>query len=362
MTPASYAPRPDASIEDRPREYTESHPPLTVRRRPPKRAAATGLVDAFGRRIDHLRLSVTSACDLRCLYCRPAPAAAMCDGARLSDAQRVEFVRLLVDRFGLTQVRLTGGEPLLHPSLLTLIADLRRAAPSIELALTTNGRRLSTLAHGLRSAGLDRLNVSLDSLDEARYRHITGGKLADVLNGLEAADRAGFPPPRINTVALKNGNDVELEAMAAWALRRGYEIRFLEAMPIGAAAEFNRRHFLPASEIRHLLGQSFQLHELPGRQGETAVWYEVTSAGVSGRLGIIAPVTQSFCGGCRRIRLTADGRLFPCLLDRRSVDISTACSHGTLDSATATTLVLQAVGAKPMRGTSQPVPMISLGG
>jgi GTP 3',8-cyclase len=323
---------------------------------------ANSLTDRFGRRIDHLRLSVTSACDLRCVYCRPTAASASCGQNKVSDKQRVAFVRFLVERFGLSQVRLTGGEPLIYPSIVPLIGQIRDAAPGVELALTTNGRRLGPLAHDLRSAGLNRLNVSLDSLTKEGYRRITGGRLADVLSGLDAAIEAGFPPPKINTVVLKHHNDGELVDIVQWALSRGFEIRFLEAMPIGPAADFNRQHFFSAAAIRRSLSRVYRLSPLPQAHGETAVRYDITGASVSGRIGIIAPVTHPFCGGCRRIRLTADGRLFPCLLDKRHVAMHDAWTEGRFDPQAAAKLVLAAVEQKQARGYIQPVPMVALGG
>lgn len=325
-------------------------------------ASVAALVDRFGRRIDHLRLSVTSACDLRCVYCRPSAAVGSRDRGDLTDEQRVAFVRFLATHFGLAQVRLTGGEPLLHPELASLIARIRRAAPAIELALTTNGRRLARLARALHSAGLNRLNVSLDSVDDHGYARLTGGRLSDVLAGLEEATRAGFPPPRINTVVLRSWNEGEVVKIARWAFRRGHEVRFLEAMPIGPAAEFNRRHFVPADEMERALRRVFELRELPRGSGETALRYEAASADAAGRLGIIAPVTRPFCGGCRRIRLTADGRLFPCLLDARSISVRGAWVNGVLDRSAAAAAVLGAVEEKQERGVAQIVPMVSLGG
>ncbi len=321
------------------------------------------LTDTFGRRIDHIRISVTSACDLRCVYCRPSAKAGHEENSdNLSDTQRVEFIRYLYDRHGLSQVRLTGGEPLLYPQLSTLIAKIRRACPDLTLAVTTNGRLLSRFARDLRRAGLDRLNVSLDSLDGDCYRRMTGGSLKTVIAGLDAADDAGFPPPKINTVVLRDLNDAEVTRMAEWAIARGSEIRFLEAMPIGAAAEFNKAHFVAAAELRRRLAAEFVLSALATPPGATATRFRAISGALDGIIGTIAPVSEPFCSSCRRIRLTADGHLFPCLLDAFSVDMRPAWQRGCLDSVEVAERIDSAVRSKQKHGSVQPVQMIQLGG
>jgi len=330
-------------------------------------AASSGrggaLLDSFGRRIDHLRLSVTSECDLRCVYCRPAAKASeVIRGDALNEEQRVDLVRYLHQRFGLAQARITGGEPLVFDGLASLVGKIRRAVPAVTIAMTTNGRLLSRCAGELRRAGLDRLNVSLDSLDAEAYRRLTGGRLGDVLAGLDAAADAGFAPPKINAVVLRGFNDGEVTELAVWAMRRGSEIRFLEAMPIGPAGEANRRAFVSGGEVRSRLGERFTLTPLPSEVGQTAKRFRATDGATTGIVGTIAPVTESFCSDCRRVRVTADGRLFPCLLDHRSVDLRPAWGNGCLDEAVLEEHVLQAVGAKQIRGTVQPTPMIALGG
>ncbi len=323
----------------------------------------TPLIDGCGRHIDHLRLSVTSACNLRCAYCRPAITPRVAAASVLSDRQRLELVTWLHDRFGLRQLRLTGGEPLLHESVATLIAAIRNAAPDLSVAMTTNGCLLSRSAARLRTAGLDRLNISLDTLANRSYRDLTGGDLADVLSGIDAAHAAGFPPPRINTVVLRGVNDDQLTPLARWALARAMEIRFLEAMPIGPAAEFNRARFVPAAEIRRSLQQTFALNPLPRAVGETAVRYHARNCTIAGTIGIIAPISESFCGQCRRIRVTADGRLYPCLLDSRSVDLSSAWPGGRWDIDMAERLLSAAVRTKqPIGSFGQGAAMVTLGG
>jgi cyclic pyranopterin phosphate synthase len=323
----------------------------------------TPLIDGCGRRIDHLRLSVTSECNLRCVYCRPAVASRVAASAILSDRQRLELVTWLYDRFGLRQLRLTGGEPLLHRSIESLIAAIRDAAPDLSIAMTTNGCLLSRSAARLRAAGLDRLNISLDTLDAQSYRELTGGDLAEVLSGIDAAHAARFPAPRLNTVVLRGVNDDHLTPLARWALARGMEIRFLEAMPIGPAADFNLARFVPAAEIRRALQQTFTLKPLPRGAGETAVRYYARNCNIAGTIGIIAPISESFCGQCRRIRVTADGRLYPCLLDSRSVDLGSAWPDGRWDTDMAENMLDAAVRVKqPIGLFGQGAAMVTLGG
>lgn len=320
------------------------------------------LIDGQGRTIDHLRLSVTSACNLRCLYCRPSPHGASCRND-LTDDQRLQIVEYLYVRHGLRQLRLTGGEPLLHATIVSLVARIRESAPSLSLAMTTNGFRLASLARALRNAGLDRLNISLDVIDPVRYRSLTGGCLDDVVRGIDAAVDAGFPPPKLNAVVLSGINEDAIVEIAQWAFRRSLEIRFLEAMPIGPAGPFNRMHFVPASRIRHGLESRFVLSPMQRNPGETAARYRAQSPYQSGVVGIIAPLSESFCGQCRRMRLTADGKLFPCLLDDRSVHLGDCWQDRRLIVKRVDERIQAAIGGKKPRGLSQQgLPMIALGG
>ncbi len=321
------------------------------------------LIDGCGRRIDHLRLSVNDDCDLHCVYCRPQkPAVSSKDRTTLSDAQRIELVRFLHDRYGLSHVRITGGEPLLYRNVIPLVGALRAAFPDLSLAMTTNGRLLYRRSFDLYHAGLSRLNVSVDSLRPQRYFEITNGRLDDVLAGLDAATVVGFSPPKINTVVLRGLNDDEVVELARWALSRGSELRFLEAMPIGPAADVNRRGFVAAEEVRQRLAEHLHLTPLARSLGETAVRYRVEGDGCAGVLGFISPVSDPFCTSCRRLRVTSQGRLFPCLLDDRSVDLSGAWRDGVLRTSVAEQLIGDAVADKQPEGHRQATDMVSLGG
>ncbi len=322
------------------------------------------LIDGCGRQIDHLRLSVTTACDLRCTYCRPGSNVGCGTTSRaLSDAQRRDLVQYLYEHCGLRQLRLTGGEPLLHRTFLPFLDSVRSAAPELAIAMTTNGQRLARCAGELRRAGLERLNISLDTLDAERYRDVTGGELSPVLRGIDAVMAAGFPPPRINVVVLRDVNDGELNAIAAWGLGRKLEIRFLEAMPIGPAAADNQRRFVSGHEIRQILERQFSLSPIERGKGETAARYRATSPDVRGLVGIIAPLSEAFCGQCRRMRVTAEGRLYPCLLDDRSVDLRPCWKGVTFLPGTARAMIQRAIGEKRPTGQSrQSAAMIALGG
>ena len=326
------------------------------------KADRVGLVDGCGRRIDHLRVSITSACDLQCVYCRPDSLSRVVGRHDLTNEQRVQLIRFLSDRYGLGQVRITGGEPLVHRDVVSLVGQIRQAVPTLPIALTTNARRLYQKGFELRRAGLDRLNVSLDSLDPERYRRMTGAAIDDVLRGLESATFVGFPPPKVNAVVLQGLNDEEIVPLARWAIARSSEIRFLEAMPIGPAADLNRRAFVSAAKIRARLAERFSLEPIAGEPGDTAKRYRVTDGASTGVVGIIAPVSEPFCGGCRRMRITAEGRLFPCLLDDRSVDLSAAWRDGDLDGDRVAGLIESAVADKQSQGRGQTTPMVALGG
>ncbi|GJQ25353.1 MAG: cyclic pyranopterin monophosphate synthase [Phycisphaerae bacterium] len=326
------------------------------------RASPRPLIDGHARVIDHLRLSLTSACNLHCLYCRPQAAAR--HGPRdLSDDQRLDLIRFLHDSYGLTRLRLTGGEPLLHRSLVMLIDRIRSTFPALAIAMTTNGGRLKSMAVALRRAGLDRLNISLDSMEPATYRTLTGGRLAPVLDGIDAAVAAGFPPPRLNAVVLAGINDHQLPGMVSWAVQRGLELRLLEAMPIGPAASFNREHFVPARRFKDILQQHIELTPLPRHPGETAMRFAVRTGALRGTIGIIAPLSESFCGQCRRIRITADGRLFPCLLDSHFVDLAPCWGEAGFLPDEAHDRIAHAVAGKRATGPlKQYAAMVALGG
>ena len=265
--------------------------------------------DPLGRNITYLRLSVTELCNLRCRYCMPAEGV---EKRRHEDMLTEEETVLAVKAaasLGLSKVRLTGGEPLVKKNILS-IAEKAAATPGVrELCLTTNGIRLPQLARPLRAAGVRRVNVSLDTLDPAKYAHITRiGDLSDALRGLEAALSAGFERVKINAVLIRGFNDDEIPALAALTRRWPVDVRFIELMPMGG--DLTQGAFVPGDVVLEKLPE---LRKLP-EDGAVARLYTLPEA--LGQVGIISPLSCQFCDRCDRIRLTADGRIKPCLHQR----------------------------------------------
>jgi cyclic pyranopterin phosphate synthase len=270
-----------------------------------------------------LRLSVTDRCQLACLYCKPMPLPPL---APRRDVLRYEETAALVDllrrRFTVAKVRITGGEPLLRRNLIGFVAELaRRGLP--DLALTTNGQRLPEMAQDLRRAGLQRINISLDTLNAATYRELTrGGDLAPTLAGIDAAGGAGFRPVKLNTVVLRGVNDQEVVDIARFALARGCEVRFLELMPIGPAGPDHERWFVSSAQVQERLAAAFDLRPLPAAPGASSRDFAAEDVhGRRGVVGFISPCTVPFCSSCRRLRLTATGRLLGCLAQAEGVDV-----------------------------------------
>lgn len=261
-----------------------------------------------------LRVSVTEECQLRCIYCRPGEEEPR--GRRtavLGFEQILRFVRVLKLHFGLSKVRITGGEPLLRPGVEDLISMLY-AEGVPDIALTTNGLLLEEKASALKRAGLHRVTVSLDSLDGATFSAVTrGGELGKVIAGVEEARRL-FDVVKINCLLMRGYNDTEAASLTRWAIERGCGIRFIELMPLGCARAFYSALFVPASEVMTRLRRSFYLMPLPYGTGCTSRDYLASDgAGRGGVVGFITPITRPFCAGCRRLRLTAAGRLIYCL-------------------------------------------------
>lgn len=266
--------------------------------------------DPLGRTIDYLRLSVTELCDLRCAYCMPEAGIEKRDhGAICSFEELSEFARAAVS-LGVKKLRVTGGEPLVRPGIVDLCAMLRAIDGIEELCLTTNGVKLASLAAPLKAAGVDRLNISLDTLRPARYRAITRvGSLEAVLRGIAAAEAAGFENLKLNCVLLGGVNDDEIEDLVRLTLEKPWQLRFIELMPMGVCASFPRERFLPA---RTVLDRVPALEPI-GTSG-VAKLYRLPAA--RGTVGLIEPMSCAFCADCTRLRITADGRLKPCLHSR----------------------------------------------
>ncbi|MBI1952656.1 MAG: GTP 3',8-cyclase MoaA [Candidatus Omnitrophica bacterium] len=302
------------------------------------------LLDSFGRRIEYLRISVTDRCNLRCVYCLPRePVSWLPRQEILRFEEILEVVRAGAE-LGLTRVRLTGGEPLLRPGLTDLVAGLAQVPGLRDLALTTNGVLLARQAGVLARAGLKRVNVSLDTLDPQRFAAVTRfGKIDDVLAGIEAALEAGLAPVKINVVVMRGVNDDEIVPMARLAWERPLHVRFIELMPIGEY--FTRERLVSSREILERLTALGPLEPAEPAAGcgpaRTFRW-----AGAKGTVGVIGAVTQAFCAGCNRLRLTASGQLRPCLDDDSAVDLKEAL-RPKVDAARLAKQILRAVAAKP---------------
>lgn len=287
----------------------------------------TGLLDQFGRVATDMRLSLTDKCNLRCTYCMPEAGLEWLKKDKLLTAEEiVRLVGLGVNRLGVRELRLTGGEPLVRADLVQIIAALRANHPDLPISLTTNGVGLAKKAQALADAGLTRLNVSMDTLRHDAFLQLTRRPFLDqVKAGIEAAAAAGMKPIKINAVLLRGINDTTAAELLQWSLERGYELRFIEQMPLDADHGWTRDGMITAAEIRALIATDFELTPDPrARDGAPAERFEVRRPGSTqllGTVGIIASVTEPFCSDCRRTRITAEGKVMSCLFSRTEVDL-----------------------------------------
>lgn len=329
------------------------------------------LADAYGRVATDLRVSLTDRCNLRCTYCMPPEGLDwMPDEQLLTNEELVRLVRIGVERLGIRTVRLTGGEPLLRQDLTEIIAAIAELSPRPTIALTTNGIGLATRAARLRAAGLDRINVSLDTLDPDRFRRLTRRKRhADVLAGIRAARDAGLEPVKINSVLMRGINDHEAPALVEWAAREGVQLRFIEQMPLDAQHGWRRDTMVTADEILTSLAPlGLQPIEAEGTPRGSAP-SELFRVGTTDQLvGIIASVSRPFCGACDRVRLTADGQLRNCLFSRTEDDLRAPLRSGRGDEAIAEQWIRSVVGKRAGHGIDDPSflqpdrPMSAIGG
>ncbi|MFH0769639.1 MAG: GTP 3',8-cyclase MoaA [Chloroflexota bacterium] len=279
----------------------------------------TGLYDSWQRQINYLRISVTDHCNLNCIYCS-ADSIPFLPRSEILSYEEIQRVVQVAASMGISKVRLTGGEPLLRPELSKLVGMLSRIEGIDDISLTTNGILLGKYSVELKEAGLKRVNVSLDTLKEDRFRRITGGdRLGDVLNGIEAATLAELEPVKINTVVLRGINDDEVIDFARMSISQGWHVRFIEFMPFGAP-KAESIGTVSAQEIREHIQSLGKLEPYAGKTGNGPARY-YRFAGAGGTIGFITPMTEHFCQTCNRLRLTADGKLRPCLLDDDEVGL-----------------------------------------
>lgn len=304
------------------------------------------LRDSYGRHLHYLRVSLTDACNLRCVYCMPEDITFRPAATLLQDDEIVTLVRVGAS-MGVNKVRLTGGEPTVRRGVVALVRAIR-AIPGIErVAMTTNGIKLRELAGPLAEAGLDQVNVSIDSLDPGKFRHITRrDALADVRQGIIAAQSAGLSPIKINCVVTRGFNDDEVVDLARLTMDHSWEVRFIELMPLGSVAGFQQEQVVASAETRARIEASLgPLTPVPGHNGHDPA-RPFRLAGALGQIGFISSVTEPFCEGCNRLRLTADGKLRLCLLRDDEVDLLAPLRAGA-DFPTLQRMMAEAAYRKP---------------
>ncbi|WP_233799812.1 GTP 3',8-cyclase MoaA [Paraburkholderia sp. HP33-1] len=305
-------------------------------------AADLPLRDTRSRPLRDLRISVTDRCNFRCIYCMPKDVFgkdyAFLPRHELLSFEEIERVARVFVGLGVEKIRLTGGEPLLRKDLEHLVARLATLrtpqGADVDLTLTTNGSLLGRKAQALRDAGMKRITVSLDAIDEAVFQQMNGvgfSALA-VLQGIDAALRAGFAPVKVNMVVKRGVNDAQILPMATHFRGTGVEVRFIEFMDVGASNGWNMESVMPSSEVLNIINASFPLVATRrNTPSDTSVQYRFADG--QGKIGVISSVTQPFCGGCTRLRLSSDGHLYTCLFDSRGVDIRNPMRNGRSDGA-----------------------------
>ncbi|TMU97811.1 GTP 3',8-cyclase MoaA [Streptomyces sp. DASNCL29] len=328
------------------------------------------LIDTYGRVATDLRVSLTDRCNLRCTYCMPEEGLQwLAKPDLLSDDEIVRLIRIAVTELGVTEVRFTGGEPLLRPGLVGIVERCAELDPRPRMSLTTNGIGLERTARALRDAGLDRVNVSLDTLRPEVFQAITRRKRHDdVLRGLDAAHTAGLTPVKVNAVLMPGLNDDEAPELLAWALENGYELRFIEQMPLDAQHGWKRDGMITAGDILASLRTRFALTAEGEEERGSAPAERWLVDGGPARVGVIASVTRPFCRACDRTRLTADGQVRTCLFAREESDLRGALRSGAPDEEIARLWRLAMWGKKAGSGLDDPSflqpdrPMSAIGG
>ncbi|MGY6276034.1 GTP 3',8-cyclase MoaA [Methylomonas sp. MgM2] len=283
---------------------------------------ARNLIDRFGRVVNYLRVSITDRCDFRCVYCM-AEDMVFLPRKQILSLEEIHFICRAFVELGVSKIRVTGGEPLVRNGALNLLQQIGKIPGLSELVLTSNGSRLAAMSDDLRAAGVKRVNISLDTLDPAKFKVLTRtGDLEHVLKGINAAIASGFDRVKINAVILKNRNHREVCDLVQFAVDRGIDISFIEEMPLGMVNHHNRAEaYYPSHLIKQDLQQRFRIKAIPDKTGGPADYVQVS--GSNTRVGFISPHSANFCSSCNRVRLTAEGRLLLCLGNEHSVDLKT---------------------------------------
>jgi cyclic pyranopterin phosphate synthase len=303
-------------------------------------------IDQFGRHIHYLRISLTDHCNLRCIYCMPEEVVFRPNAELMQDDEIITLVKLFT-QLGFDKFRLTGGEPTVRAGIVDLVREIASVQGVKKLTMTTNGVLLARLAKPLADAGLQRVNISVDTLNPDKFRYLTRwGSLEKVISGVHAAERAGLVPIKINAVVVRGSNDTEVIDLARLTLRYPWQVRFIEMMPLASTADFQSQNIVTADEIHQRIERELgPLQPVNGGQldGEARTF---RVPGAKGELGFIASVSQPFCDSCTRARLTADGRLWLCLLQDKQVDLLTPMRAGaSLDELRQ--LILDGIWNKP---------------
>ena len=303
--------------------------------------------DSFSREIDYLRISVTDLCNLRCLYCMPEKGVEKFSHSQIISPKRIKEIVEASAKLGIKKVRLTGGEPLVRKGIIEIIKKIKEVPQIEEICLTTNGVALKQMAKDLYDAGVDRLNISLDTLDEQKYHYMTrGGHLNDVIEGIKEAQKVGFKNTKINCVLICGFNDDEIEKFADFAEKYAVIVRFIELMPIGESRQFDKKSFISNNIVLEKLPN----HKLISDDGVCS-YYQVGSA----TIGLISPMSHKFCQTCSRIRLTSDGKIKPCLHSKEEIDLSGLTGDDLLNKIRQSILVkpkehhLQELGSESIR-------------
>lgn len=325
------------------------------------------MFDSFGRRIEYLRVSVTDRCNYRCFYCMPEGHVPCATRDEVLNAGELTRLIGLFAALGVQRVRITGGEPLVRRDIEAIIAGVKHTRGIGDISLSTNGHLLHAQVASLRKAGLNRVNVSLDSLNPAVFHHITGTDgLARVLHGIDAAKQVGLGPVKVNTVVMRGVNDNEIGRFLDYCVPRGLELRFIETMPLNGSDTVNTRHYMSAEDIlervRSHCGADL-IPETTGRGAGPARYYRLGSG--PARVGVISAISQHFCAACNRVRLTATGDLVLCLSHEDAVPLGRLLRQGATDGEL-TAAILAGIARKPERHTfdAKPSaqPMSRLGG
>jgi GTP 3',8-cyclase len=332
-------------------------------------APSVGLIDQYGRVASDLRVSLTDRCNLRCEYCMPAEGLDWLPTPEvLTDDEVVRLITIAVETLGVTEVRFTGGEPLIRRGFVGIVRRVAALPHAPSMAVTTNGLGLDKVAGALVAAGLSRVNVSLDTVRPETFHRITRrDRLSDVIRGIETADAAGLRPVKINAVLLRGVNDGEAPELLRWCLDRGYELRFIEQMPLDAQHGWNRESMITADEIQERLAAEFVLEPSDESRGSAPAERFLVDGGPA-TVGIIASVTRPFCGDCDRVRVTADGNVRNCLFAREESDLRSALRTGASDAEIADRWRVAMWGKRPGHGIDDPAflqparPMSAIGG